>query len=63
MLADVEAAHGMPWMALRYFNACGAHEDGDLGFAILLPQRHVGADVELALFDPATGALISTQIG
>ena len=38
-------------------------EDGDLGFAILLPQRHVGADVELALFDPATGALISTQIG
>ena len=31
VLADVEHAHGMPWIALRYFNACGAHPDGDLG--------------------------------
>ncbi len=31
MLADVERAHGLPWAALRYFNACGAHPDGDLG--------------------------------
>lgn len=31
VLADVETAHGMPWMALRYFNACGAHADADLG--------------------------------
>ncbi len=31
VLADVEQAHGMPWIALRYFNACGAHPDGDIG--------------------------------
>ena len=31
ILADVEHAYGMPWMALRYFNACGAHPGGDLG--------------------------------
>ncbi|HEC11166.1 MAG TPA: UDP-glucose 4-epimerase GalE [Acidimicrobiales bacterium] len=31
ILADVDAAHGLPWAALRYFNACGAHPDGDLG--------------------------------
>ena len=31
ILADVEHAHGMPWLALRYFNACGAHPDSDLG--------------------------------
>lgn len=31
MLADVERAHGMRWIALRYFNASGADPDGDLG--------------------------------
>jgi UDP-glucose-4-epimerase GalE len=31
MLADVERAHGMRWTALRYFNACGADADGNLG--------------------------------
>ncbi len=31
ILADVERAHGLRWAALRYFNACGADPDGDLG--------------------------------
>jgi UDP-glucose-4-epimerase GalE len=31
MLADAEAAHGLRWAALRYFNACGAEPEGDLG--------------------------------
>ncbi len=31
VLADVYAAHQMPWIALRYFNACGADPGGDLG--------------------------------
>ena len=31
LLADAEAAHGLRWAALRYFNACGADPEGDLG--------------------------------
>jgi UDP-glucose-4-epimerase GalE len=31
ILADAEAAHGLRWAALRYFNACGADPEGDLG--------------------------------
>jgi UDP-glucose-4-epimerase GalE len=31
MLADAERAHGLRWAALRYFNACGADPEGDLG--------------------------------
>ena len=31
ILADVEAAHGMRYSALRYFNACGADPGGDIG--------------------------------
>ena len=30
-LAHVERAHGLRWMALRYFNAAGAHPDGTIG--------------------------------
>jgi UDP-glucose-4-epimerase GalE len=30
-LAHVERAHGLRWIALRYFNASGAHPDGTLG--------------------------------
>ncbi len=33
MLADAEAAHGLRWMALRYFNAAGADPDGGIGEA------------------------------
>jgi UDP-arabinose 4-epimerase len=31
MLADFQAAHGLGWVALRYFNAAGADPDGELG--------------------------------
>jgi UDP-glucose-4-epimerase GalE len=31
MLADFHHAGGLPWMALRYFNAAGASLDGDIG--------------------------------
>lgn len=31
MLADFEAAHGLKWVALRYFNAAGADPDGRIG--------------------------------
>jgi UDP-glucose-4-epimerase GalE len=30
-LAHVERAHGLAWIALRYFNAAGAHPDGTIG--------------------------------
>lgn len=31
MLADYEKAHGLRWMALRYFNAAGCDPDGETG--------------------------------
>ena len=31
LMAKFEAAHGIKWMALRYFNVCGAAEEGDIG--------------------------------
>lgn len=31
MLADYDAAYGLKYAALRYFNACGADEDGMIG--------------------------------
>ena len=31
MLADAGKAYGLPWVALRYFNAAGADPDGDIG--------------------------------
>jgi UDP-glucose 4-epimerase len=31
ILADAEAAHGLRWMALRYFNAAGADPEGGIG--------------------------------
>lgn len=30
-LGHVERAHGLQWIALRYFNAAGAHPDGTIG--------------------------------
>jgi UDP-glucose 4-epimerase len=31
LLADAGAAYGLPWIALRYFNAAGADPDGYIG--------------------------------
>lgn len=33
MLRDAEAAHGLAWASLRYFNAAGADPDGEIGEA------------------------------
>jgi UDP-glucose 4-epimerase len=31
LLSDLHAAHGLRWVALRYFNAAGADPDGEIG--------------------------------
>lgn len=31
MLRDIDAAYGLPWVALRYFNAAGADPAGEIG--------------------------------
>ena len=31
ILKDYDKAHGLKYIALRYFNACGAHTDGSIG--------------------------------
>ncbi len=33
MLQDANVAYGLPWVALRYFNAAGADPDGEIGEA------------------------------
>ncbi len=33
LLGDLNKLHGLPWMALRYFNAAGADPDGEIGEA------------------------------
>lgn len=40
MLEDFERAHGLPWLALRYFNAAGADPDGLLG-ECHVPETHL----------------------
>lgn len=50
-LADFEAAHGIRHINLRYFNAAGAHPDGDLG-EDHRPETHLiplAVDVALGL--------------
>ena len=46
MLRDVEAAHGIRHVALRYFNASGADPDGELG-ELHEPETHL---IPLVLF-------------
>jgi UDP-arabinose 4-epimerase len=33
LLVDLEIARGLPWIALRYFNAAGGDQDGEIGEA------------------------------
>jgi UDP-glucose-4-epimerase GalE len=40
LLADLDAAHGLRWVALRYFNAAGADPDGEIGEAHN-PETHL----------------------
>jgi UDP-arabinose 4-epimerase len=40
LLSDLNAAHGLRWVALRYFNAAGADPDGEIGEAHT-PETHL----------------------
>ena len=42
MLADLGVAYGLPWMALRYFNAAGADPAGQIGEAHD-PETHLNS--------------------
>jgi UDP-arabinose 4-epimerase len=51
MLSDVGIASGLPWVALRYFNAAGADPDGEVGEAHE-PETHL---IPLVLAAAQTG--------
>jgi UDP-glucose-4-epimerase GalE len=51
MLADLHNACGLPWIALRYFNAAGADPDGEIGEAHD-PETHL---IPLVLAAARTG--------
>jgi UDP-glucose-4-epimerase GalE len=52
LLADLNVACGLPWIALRYFNAAGADPDGEIGEAHD-PETHL---IPLVLAAMRTGA-------
>lgn len=52
MLQDFANAHGITYAALRYFNACGAHCDGDIGEEHS-PETHLIPRALIAITDPA----------
>jgi UDP-glucose 4-epimerase len=54
MLVDVHAAHGLPSIALRYFNASGADTEGEIGEAHD-PETHL---IPLALIAARDGTAI-----
>jgi UDP-glucose-4-epimerase GalE len=54
MLADLNVAYGLPWIALRYFNAAGADPDGQVG-ETHSPETHL---IPLVLEAARTGATI-----
>src|SRR5260370_6930940 len=57
MLKEVESAHGIRHVALRYFNAAGADPDGELG-EMHEPETHL---IPLVLFS-AMGRLASVKV-
>jgi UDP-glucose-4-epimerase GalE len=73
MLADLQAAHGLPWIALRYFNAAGADPDGEIG-EVHDPETHLiplviaatrgGAPIRIfgADYDTADGTCVRDYI-
>jgi UDP-arabinose 4-epimerase len=54
MLADLNVACGLPWIALRYFNAAGADPDGQIGEAHD-PETHL---IPLVLAAARTGVTV-----
>jgi UDP-arabinose 4-epimerase len=55
ILADLERAAGLPWVALRYFNAAGADPDGEIGEAHD-PEPHL---IPLIIRAAQTGAPVT----
>ncbi|MBO4368636.1 MAG: UDP-glucose 4-epimerase GalE [Desulfovibrio sp.] len=51
MLEDFAKAHGLPWVALRYFNAAGADPDGETG-EWHEPETHLIPNVLRSISDP-----------
>jgi UDP-arabinose 4-epimerase len=54
LLADLEVACSLPWIALRYFNAAGGDPDGEIGEAHD-PETHL---IPLILAAARTGARV-----
>ena len=54
LLADLEGAHGLPWVSLRYFNAAGADPAGEIGEAHN-PETHL---IPLVIRAAQTGAAV-----
>jgi UDP-glucose-4-epimerase GalE len=54
LLADLEAAHSVQWISLRYFNAAGADPDGEIGEAHD-PETHL---IPLVIRAAQTGSAV-----
>lgn len=54
LLRDTDAAHRLPWVALRYFNAAGADPDGEIG-EVHDPEPHL---IPATLNAAATGRAV-----
>jgi UDP-glucose-4-epimerase GalE len=73
MLADSGRAHGLPWVALRYFNAAGSDPDGEIGethdpethlVPVVLAAARDGAAVKIfgADYDTADGTCVRDYV-
>ena len=73
MLADLGLAYGLPWMALRYFNAAGADPAGQIGEAhdhethlipLVLAAAHSGSPVRIfgSDYDTPDGSCVRDYI-
>ncbi len=51
MLEDFAAAHNVPWMSLRYFNAAGADPEGETG-ECHEPETHIIPNMFRAITEP-----------
>ncbi|MBQ7456686.1 MAG: UDP-glucose 4-epimerase GalE [Desulfovibrio sp.] len=60
MLADFAKAYGLPWMALRYFNAAGADSEGEIG-EWHEPETHLIPNILRALFTKKPFFLFGTD--
>lgn len=60
MLADIGAAHGLPWIALRYFNAAGSDPDREIGERHD-PETHLIPRVLLAARDSIPVNVLGTD--